>query len=300
MARTNVLTTAKRIRRQAIAGFRHQQVVLQTTLDSDDTTVVLTTTPPNSLAAGAMIGIDIELMLVVSVNTVNNTAVVIRGYMDSEAAAHTAGAMIDINPRWSLLDIVDAMRAEIAVWSPRLYQPQADTLTADTSSPMLELPSKWAAMVGVLSCVQSDTTDDYTLWPQISYKLIRGTRQTFDGATASGIFLRFTEPVKFGSIYMAVAMPFDPEELPVTGDLTDDYGLTDGQIDLLELGVKRRLVQDEHIGKQQRHAQDDSRRAEETPIGSLVPLGQLQLAQYTRRFNDEVARLHRSYPIRVT
>jgi hypothetical protein len=47
-------------------------------------------------------------------------------------------------------------------------------------------------------------------------------------------------------------------------------------------------------------AQDEARRAEETPVGSMVSLDQLQLAQYRLRKAEEVRLLRRNYPIRIT
>lgn len=298
MTRTNVMSTAKRIRRQMSGGYQQQQEVLTVAIDDNDTTLQFGGTLPLALVAGCTLGIDTELLYVRSVNTSAFTATVTRGYADSEAAAHVISSMVDINPRFSLLSIVEAMRAEIATWAPRLFWVDAASATVDPTVAMYELPAKWADVVHILTVLQQDGLDEEISWPQVDHKVVRGTRRSFTDAESSGIYLRFTEAIREEAIHITVALPFDPEDLPTTGDLVDDYNLTDGLVDLLEMGTKLRLTRDEQIAKQQRHMQDDSRRAEETPIGTLVPLGQVLLATYTKRFNDEVLKLRQRYPYR--
>jgi hypothetical protein len=130
-------------------------------------------------------------------------------------------------------------------------------------------------------------------------KLIRGTPTGFNGASTSGALLRFTEPIRTGSVHVVAAMAFDPLVLAdTTKDLLADGHMTPGIVDVLELGTQRRLVTQDTDDRSSRAAQDEPRRSEETPPGSTNPVNQFQFGIYTRRKAEEVARLRRRYPIR--
>lgn len=299
MARSDVITTARRIRRQLGIGYRLEQMVLLTGINSSDITLTMTTTMPAGVTEGVLLGVGTEMMLVVSANHSANTVTVIRAFQDTTAAAHVAGSLIDISPRFSLVDIVEAMRGEMMAWGSQLYYPVSETFTVSPEQQTLELPLAWVNMLGLLNVIQSDVSGDITTWPRVACKFIRGDAATFDGASTSGLLLRFTEPIRSGLVYAVAAMPYGYLTMNDDDDLTDDLYLTPGMIDLLEFGAKRRVMADELSGRLARHAQDEARRAEETPLGSLVPVSQLQMMQYNRRMQDEIRLLRSRYPLRM-
>jgi hypothetical protein len=301
MARTNVLTTAKRIRRQLSSAHRQEEGVLFADINDSATTVQFDTTLLPAVRAGTLIGIDLELMRVRSKDDANNTVSVTRGYLDSTAVAHTAGAQIDISPRFSLLDIFDSMQSEIDSWGQQLYYTVSDTFAVPTTSTTLELPLAWASLLGVCELLQNEVSNDSNVaWPRVDAKLIRGKAGEFDGAATSGILLRFLEPIRTGSVYVVAALPFDATALAVTSDLVTDFHLEPALLDVLELGVKRRCTVDSDNNRGARQAQDESRMAQEVPYGSMVSLTQLGMAQYMRRKSEHVSLLHRRYPLRIT
>lgn len=297
MARTNVLTTAKRIRRHLRTGYRNEQTTLSGAIDAAQTTLVFTDWQ-KSIQPGVTLGIDTELVRVITANQTTLAVTVIRGYLDSDAAAHANLALVDIAPRFSLLDVVDAMQSEIAGWGQQLYYVTDQTLTVATSANTLELPAAWTDMLGVISVLQSDGASN-TAWPSIPAKLIRGTPTGFNGASTSGVLLRFTEAIRTGSLHLVVALAFDPTILAdPTKDLITDAHLTPGLVDVLELGAQRRVVAQDSDNRGSRAAQDEPRRSEETPVGAANPVNAFQYSIYTKRRAEEAARLHRRYPIR--
>lgn len=299
MARTNALTTAKRIRRQLHAGQRLDLGVLRTAIGSSDTVLDFTGSLPVSVRAGALLGIDLELMRVVSVNSGAAQATVVRGYHDSEAVGHDAGSQIEINSRFTMLDVFEAMQAEIASWGSELFKVASDTFSVDTSASIYELPADWTNCIGVVSVRQSTDSVDAASWPRINYTLQRGIAGEFDGASTSGLLLRFLEPIRAGGLYVVVALPFDPSSLDVTTDLVDDLGLSDSLVDLVELGVKARLQRDGELNRTARQAQDESRRAEEVPLAGVVQPQSWTYQMYNRRRQEEITRLRRRYPVRM-
>jgi hypothetical protein len=304
MARSNVLTTAKRIRRHLGPGHRQEVAQLLDFTDASQTSILFAgSVLPTGVAPGVTLGIDLELLRVVSVDTAGLAATVIRGFLDSDADTHDAGAQIDVAPRFSMLDIVDAMMSEIDSWGQQLYYTTSDTFSVATSDVTLELPAAWTSLLGVIACNQSETasfTTGATVWPELPARLIRGTPTDFDGALTSGILLRFLEPIRTGAVYIVAAMPFRSSGMLLTQDLGTDFHLPDSMLDVLEMGTTRRLILNSDAARGSRVAQDEARRAEETPVGSMVSLDQLQLAQYRLRKAEEVRLLRRNYPIRIT
>lgn len=300
MAKSNVGTTVKRIRRHLGQGHRQEQTVLTNNISTSDLVFSLNTLPPG-IRPGVTIGIGLELMLVTAVDVTATDVTVARGFLDSDAAAHIAGDLVDISPRFSNLDIVDAMQSEVAGWGQTIYRVEDDTFAVNTSASTLELPVAWAAALGVISVRQSEirSTAD-TVWPELDATLYRGTAGGFDGAPTSGLMLRFHEPIRSGAVHVTVALQFDSSVLEtLTNDLLTDAHMDRGMIDLLELGAQRRLVSNTGDARGARSAQDEARRAEETPYGQMVSMSQLQMALYNKRHVEVSSLLRRKYPIRM-
>lgn len=295
MARTQVSATLKRIRRQLHAGHRTETNVLQDNIDSTTTTIPLSLAVTNSLIAGATISIDLELMRVTAVGATSCT--VIRGWLDSEQATHSANAEVLINPRFSTLDIYEAMLAEIASWGPQIYRIASSEITVGESTEAVELPAAFAGMYG-LCTVARKYTNDTTRWPELNVRLTRGT-VGWTGASTTGLLLRLIDRTETGTIFVSAAVPIVPGTPALTDDLVDDVLVPNTMLDVLEAGVKLRLMNDAEWARSSRQAQDDSRRTEETPVGSFVQPMQFGVALYRNRLQQEVNKLRALHPIRI-
>lgn len=281
------MQTAARIRRRARSDHRAEIVALGATCTSGATSLTLATLT-NAVVVGAELEIGSELVRVTAVNTSTNAITVIRGWADSTAAAHTAGDVVRINPRFSLQDIYEMMVTELASWD-NLYRLLDDTFTVDTGAVNYELPVAWANMRHLITVRQKAGSSSYLSWPRISTELIHGTPTGFDGASTSGKLLRFRTPLLTGDIYVRGALPF--ATFTLDDDLVADVGLSDGMLEVLELGTLLKMLGDDLQARTARNAQDEARRAEETPLGALVPSNQWLFATYMRRRSEEAAKL---------
>lgn len=304
MARSTVITTVQRIRRQLDASVRHEYNRLGANIDADDTVITTDFEPQVSIRDGALLACESELMRVISVNRPAHEVTVIRGFQDSTATSHLDLAEVQISPRWTLFDIKDAMISEIESWSPRLFRVvnyQWDTVTDEDET--IELPVELTNALGVVSLRRQWTEEtESNAWPELPFRLMHGTVGTWDGATVSGMVIRMLPNLgqpRSGKVSALVTIPFDVSTAPLvdTEDLVEDYGLEQSMLEVVELGVKMRLLGDQEIGRSARNQQDEPRRAEEVPSGAALQTAQTIRSNYDRRFNQEVTKLRTKYPM---
>ena len=299
MARSDIRTTLRRIRRQLGSGHRNEFGALRDTIDATTTTIVFDADLPASVKANSILNIELEQMRVRTVDTSTQTVTVQRDWADSVAATHTAGEEIAINPRFSLLDIYEEMIGEVESWGPHLWKVAQQTFPVGSTTETIELPIGWSDAYGVLGVSRyiSGETDS-TKWPTLTgWRMLRSGVGVLNSALTSGQLLRLGSPMVTGSVHVAVALPLSLQDRQIGEDLIDDVGLPSSSLDLLELGVRLRLLSHGESGRSARQAQGDARRAEETPVGSMVPVLQLLERQYARRMAQEQRKLQARYPI---
>lgn len=305
MARSQIGPTIDRIRRQLDASVRLETNVLAVNCDASESPITLTYDLSPSTRTGSILNIGLELMRVISVNTGSKECTVLRGWVDSEGAAHTLGDEVLINPRFSRWDILQAIIAEVESWAPDLFKAVSYQTTVTDDDESFELSAEHADALGVIALHRQWTEDaDVTSWPTLPYRLLRGTVGTWSGASTSGLRVRVLpqdNTLRNGTVHVVLAKPFDLHTDPPTeaSDLIDDYGLDQSLLELVELGVKMRLVGDQEIGRSARGQQDEPRRSEETPPGAALNVSQTFRGQYMRRRGDEVRKLRAKYKMRA-
>jgi hypothetical protein len=90
----------------------------------------LTTEEEDAMGAGSFIEINQELMLVVSLNTADETLTVVRGARGTTAATHAQGDIIKINPPFIRLNVFNAVKDQIENLYPTLYAVEVQTVTS--------------------------------------------------------------------------------------------------------------------------------------------------------------------------
>lgn len=297
MIDSSVSTTLARIRRQMRSGSRAGFNLLDGAIDADDTTISLAITPDAGLRAGSEICIDVELMYVRSVST--NSVVVIRGWEGSTAVAHDSGTLVEVNPRFSSYDILNAMRAEIGSWGPALYRVDTQTFAVDGTTELIELTTAgWANCYGIGTVMLEPTESVAYGRPVPISPLHRVLRTEANKLTSapSGLAIRLIESYRIGTLVVEAGLPF--ESFDIGDDLVTDVGLVETQLDVVEMGVKARLLVDAENNRGQRAAQGESREAAETPPGSLVSTNQMATLLYRNRKEEEINKLQARHPLR--
>lgn len=296
MARTTVDSTVQRIRRQLSSGYRFESNYLNGAIDSSATTLSMRLTMPAGLQVGAVVYVDTEAMRVTATNTSSSTITVVRGIYDSDAAAHADNAEVVINPRFSPLDIIDAMVEEIASYGPQLYWVDDLEFTVAEVQDLIELPLSWNDAFGVIDVRRKWADSGSDAWPRIQCRFQRGAGNwdTFAGKS----IIRFIDSVQGGTIYVQVARPFDTSTFTLATDLVTDTKLSESLLDVVAMGTKLRLLVDNENGRSARVAQDEPRRSEETPLGATVQPFQFNNAVYRNRKQEEINKLRAMWPVR--
>lgn len=299
---TTVLQMVNRVRRQLDSGHRNEYNRLDAAINSSTQSVVLEFTPNANVEVGDIFNVDVEVMRVVAYNSGTRTATVVRGYLDSTAASHADEAELLINPRFSMLDAFTALVDEINSWGPQLYRVVSDEFTVAAGTDVLELPAAWInayGLVGVYRRWDDDSQDANYSWPRLDVRLQRATTDWSVAAPNSGLLLRFVEGVAAGTVLVVAALPFAASAATTSTDLETGLYVPTEYLDFLALGAKLRLVQDGEWGRLARDQQDDSRRSEETPVGSGVSGMNFGWATYRNRREEEINKLYARHPIRT-
>lgn len=302
MARTEVTQVIERIRRQLNSTVRLEVSTLGSSLTTTTNPVTLTYDLPNSLRPGAILAVGTEIMRVISVDTGAKEATVIRGYMDTDPEAHAAGDEVQINPRFTRFDIFDAVISEMDSWSPDLFTVSDWTTTVSSGVTQgIEVPTAYADALGVIEVRRNYTEDDSAVWPEMHFALHRGRSASLTPTEGTGMFIRFTDNLGYvkadGNVAVRMAVPYDTSTITEATDLAA-LGVTGGQLEIIELGVKSRLVADEETPRSGRGTQDEPRRAEEVQGGQALSLAQTFLQRYDKRRAQEVRRLRTLYPFK--
>lgn len=302
MARTDIRTTVKRIRRTLASGHRGEYAALATGINETETTVTFDSDLPRGLGPNSLLNVDLEQMRVRSIDEATKTAVVVRGWGDSVGEDHAIGEEIAINPRFSLLDIYTEVVNEVEAWGPMLWQPAQTTFAVASAAETVELPVEWLDMYFVIAVsryMPGFQQNDVTAWPRMTNTSLQRSAAGlfFASAATTGLLLRLGEPVNEGTVHVTAALPFTLQDRGLDEDLVDDVGIPSSSMDLLEMGVRMRLLNQGEIGRSARQAQGDARVAAETPVGSMVPVLAMMERTYAKRFAVEQRKLYARYPI---
>jgi len=277
--------------RQLLSGTVEARNKLTTTLTSSGTSVVVTY-PLEGLRSGQICEIDSELMYIWSADPATKTLEVQRGFNNSTAAAHTAGAVITVNPRFPRAQVLEAINDELSdLTSPMhgLFQVKTLNLDYNGSDPMVNLTAV-TNIIDLLTVSVRYQTDDYPIARKI--RLIRDM-PTDD--FASGFALRFDQSVFPGRLRIVYKAAYTATAAEAT-DINSTCGVQETVTDIVILGTQIRLMSPREIKRNFTESQGDTRRAEEVTIGAIGNSTASLIRLRRDRIQAEAARLARAYP----
>jgi hypothetical protein len=267
---------------------------LNGSLDTSTTTVTLTYDLA-SIATGALISIDLELMYVWEVqNAATKTVTVQRAYGGSTAATHADGALVTVNPKFSAFHVLNRINDDLDDLSANgLFAIETDVLTYSSAIQGYEL-TPTASVIEVLQ-VKYDEPGPGKFWPEITNYKLRRASDTDD--FSSGLAIVLYEGGQDGSpVRVTYAAPFT--HLSALNTAISTSGLPTTAYDLPPLGAAQRLQAFREGQRNFNEAQPAPRRSSEVPPGAQFQAVR-GLQQIRRdRIRVEASRLRKAWPTR--
>lgn len=277
--------------RQILSGVIEQRNKLSATINATATTVVLSY-DLDGIRAGQVFEIDSELFYVWEAVSGTKTVTVQRGWNGTTAAAHTAGAVVTVNPRFPRAQIFEALNDELKdLSSPMhgLFQIKTFDFDYNGTADIINLPPVLSIidLVGVHIRVTGD-----------NYEWVRKVRLLRDLPTddfSSGYGLKFENRIRSGRLRIVYKAPFTPLTNE-TQHLVNYAGLPSTCEDIINLGVQIRLMAPREIKRNFTESQGDTRRSEEVSAGAVSNSVNNLIRMRRERIQAEATRLMRQYP----
>ena len=277
--------------RQILSGVIEQRNKLSATINATTTTVVMSY-DLDGIRAGQVFEIDSELFYVWEAISGTKTLTVQRGWNGTTPAAHTAGAVATVNPRFPRAQIFDALNDELKdLSSPMhgLFQIKTFDFDYNGTADIINLPPVLSIidLVGVHIRVTGD-----------NYEWVRKVRLLRDLPTddfSSGYGLKFENRIRSGRLRIVYKAPFTPLTNE-TQHLVNYAGLPSTCEDIINLGVQIRLMAPREIKRNFTESQGDTRRSEEVSAGAVSNSVNNLIRMRRERIQAEATRLMRQYP----
>lgn len=283
-----------RVSRQLLSGTVEERNKLATTVDSVDTSFVMSY-DLGGLRAGTVFEIDSELVYVWEATSGTKAVTVERGYMGTTAAAHTAGAIVTLNPRFPKAQMLEALNQDIDDMSSplnglfRVVSADVDYNGAD----------RQINLTGATSII--DLLDVRLRYLATDYPVIRKVRLQRDLPTsdfASGFALVFDESVMAGTLRVRYKAPF-VRVSTISDSLQSVANIPVTMEDILEMGVMSRMLSMREVKRNFIESQGDTRRSDEVPPGAMRDSFSNILRLRRDRIIAEAAKLARQYPLTI-
>lgn len=292
---TTAATVINKTLRQLLSGTVEARNKLASTVNSSATSIVCTYAL-EGLRAGQIFEIESEVFYIWAVDVPTKTLTVERGFNGTTAAAHTAGAIVTVNPRFPRAQVLEAINDEVLDLSSPvngLFQVKTFNQTYNGTDRMVNLTSA-TDVIDVLNVSVRYLTDDYPVARKV--KLVRDL-PTDD--FASSFALKFDQAVYPGRLRVVYKAPYTSVTTEAT-NLNTDCGIQESVEDIVVVGTQLRLMAPREIKRNFVESQGDTRRAEEVASGAITNSA-TALRQLRRdRIIAEAARLMRSYPTFLT
>lgn len=283
-----------RVSRQLLSGTIEERNKLATTVTSSDTSIVMSYDLAG-LRTGSVFEIDSELMYVWVAESGSKTLTVERGYLGTTAAAHTAGALAILNPRFPQQQLLDSFNQEL----DDLSSPSNGLFRVVTASVDYNGADRQVNLTSATTII--DLIDVRLRYLASDYPVLRGVRLSRDLPTsdfASGFALTFDEVSMAGTLRVRYKAPF--VRASTTGsDIQSVCLMPINMEDIVEMGVMARMLAVREVKRNFIESQGDTRRSDEVPAGSISNSVTNILRIKRDRIIAEASKLARQYPLTI-
>jgi hypothetical protein len=291
--------TIQKVRRRLMSGAREQTAELIADYTAGGATIQIGGQFSGAIQDGAILSIDLEMFLVQAVTTAGSVTVV-PGYQGSAEANHTHGAIVYINPRFSLFDIGVAINDDLLdLSSPDnglgqiLYVDQ----TFNPTYMGYDLGNQFTGYSSKVLEVSYQIAPPVRTYPLIrrgQYAVRRNMNQPSVFPSGNAVII-YESGYPGLPVHIQFLAPFNPL-VNLTDDLETVAGLGPTMLDLPDLGAAIKLMQPREVKRNFFEAQPDPRKAPEVPPSAVMNSSAKLEQQRQKRIDAEASRIMLTYP----
>lgn len=254
---------------------RGQVDILDADMDASTTSLSYRGFLPQ-MGEGVRVEIGSETMLVIEDDSVNNTAVVVRGW-EGTATTHSEDDPIYVNPRIYRVEVLELINDSLEdLFGRDLYAVGSEEIIYDPGLIGYNLP---ADLVEILR-VDGLKDDSAKYWEPIGDWLETDNTDTTDFASGKAIMLRTALPP--GAFRVIYSKPFT-RVTDETKDLEADAGLRPYMVDLPYYYAMNRLMVDLERHRSQIESAEGHQRSQDSPPFLALRTGEWYQARYEDR-----------------
>lgn len=205
---------------------------------------------------------------------------------------------LEVDPRIPKSSLADMAEAEIRSWGSQLFRVDATTVSVTAAERAYDLGTtdEITFLLGArLQPVGTSGNWGGDSWPKAKVQLLRNMPAA-DFASGQAVQLE-TFPGRATDLRVFYATPFDLSTFTLATDLVATCGLTAGQLDVLDAGLRHRLLTSGLITRTDWQAAGMSRDSEEVNPTDIVRAASMAAALRDRRLADEGNELRRQWGI---
>lgn len=288
---TTLDDVVSRVRRDWQATLRPTVFAVGATYTAGDTTLHLDGDLAG-LSEGSIAAVGTNMLYVTAVGATSLT--VLPGWEGAPQSDAAAGDFCEIDPRIPKLSLVEWAEQEIDSWGSQLWRTATAEVSISSSSRIYDFAGT-DDVIFLLDVrgrpVGSSGTWLGGSWPKLKTTLLRDVPVA---DFASGRAIQFeTFPAGTSAVRIVYATPFDLDPFELTTDLVTDCGLERSHMDVLEAGLKHRLLDSGLVTRTDWQGAGMSRDAEEVQALDIVRAADMARARRDRRLAEEALELRR-------
>lgn len=285
-----------RVRRQWQATLRPTVFTLSGAYTADDDTLSLNGDLAD-IGEGSIVEVGISLYYV---NAVGSSALTVFPNWEGATSANaSAGDFAEVDPRIPRSTLADMAEAEIRSWGSQLWRVAAVDVGVTTSGRVYDLDTGGDEVLYLLGARLQPTGTSGTWsgdsWPKTEARLLR-SMATADFASGQAVQLE-NLATRATTMRVFYATPFDLSTFTLATDLIADCGLTPGQLDVLDAGLRWRLLSSGLVTRTDWQGAGMSRDSEEVNPTDILRATDMARAMRDRRLSDEALELRRQWSI---
>ena len=278
---TTIASVIARIKRDLRRSYKEPVNKLDAAISSTTATTFSMSRSLNTLVADSVVEIDDELIYVFTVDTaLKDVTDCLRGYDGTTAATHLINSIVRPNPRFTSVDIRDAIAEEIRSWEPRLFRVGTFTqaVTQGSGTRAWDFTDSANYLGRLISIKLQPSSSAYINWPYPDYRpinvqygdIVSGQDTTQFASGWAFVVREGNLPMGLlptGTITVSYTKRFDLSSTADSVDLETTVGIPASSLALLRFGVMYRLLAAQEAERSDMGLQDEPRRADEVKPG---------------------------------